>query len=57
MPIPIRYHFKQVFSGSAREAYKWCTDYTDGHEDHLLMGDENTERHVHPHSRKHDNYN
>ena len=46
MPIPIRYHFSQVFAVSAREAYEWCTDYTDGPEDHLLMGDETAFRHV-----------
>ena len=27
MPYSIRYHFCQCFSVSAREAYRWCTNY------------------------------
>jgi len=44
MPCSIRYRFSQRFYVSAREAYKWCTDYIP--DDHALMGDEAAERQI-----------
>jgi hypothetical protein len=42
MPCSIRYCFSQSFAFSARETYKWCTDYSPM--DHALMGDNEAER-------------
>lgn len=44
MPYSIRYRFSQRFFAPARQAYKWCTDYSP--QDHILMGEENADRYV-----------
>ncbi len=44
MPIPIHYHFQQLFRVSAREAYAWCTNFAPN--DHALMAEENARRKV-----------
>jgi|WetSurMetagenome_2_1015567.scaffolds.fasta_scaffold75238_1 hypothetical protein len=44
MPIPVRYHFTQRFSVSAKEAFDWCTDFDS--QDHMLMGDKAAERQI-----------
>jgi hypothetical protein len=44
MPIPVRYHFTQLFSVSAQEAFDWCTDF--GSQDHMLMGDKTAKRKI-----------
>ncbi len=46
MPNAIRYNFRQKFDASARDAFAWCTEYTSGSTDHMLMGDKNAERQV-----------
>jgi hypothetical protein len=44
MPISIRYHFRTLFSVSAKKAFKWCTAFDPG--DHALMGEKNAQRKV-----------
>ncbi len=44
MALEVRYHFTQRFAVSAQKAFDWCTDFNPN--DHVLMGDENAERHI-----------
>jgi hypothetical protein len=46
VPVSVSYHFRTRFSVSPKKAYEWCTDYTNGPEDQVLMGEENAERQV-----------
>lgn len=45
MSTPIRYHFSQAFTVSAKEAYLWCTDFTA--DDPVLLGDDAKREVVH----------
>jgi len=46
MPVSIRYRFSQSFTVPPKEAYLWCTDFTN--QDHQFMGHDNAERQVIP---------
>ncbi len=44
MLTPVRYHFTQIFSAPAREAFAWCTNFTS--DDRQLMGEADGKRRV-----------
>ena len=46
VPLAVRYNFTQRFSVSAKEAFKWCTDFQQN--DHVLMGEEGAQRQIIP---------
>jgi hypothetical protein len=46
MPVSVRYRFTQDLPLPPKEAYLWCTNYTE--QDHALMGNANAERQITP---------
>lgn len=46
MPVLVRYRFTKDLPLPPKEAYLWCTSYTE--QDHALMGNANAERQVTP---------
>jgi hypothetical protein len=46
MPVAVNYHFSQLLSANAKEAFGWCTDFSPN--DHQLMGRENAARKISP---------